>query len=96
MDRDSSPQYGWKDVKAISQHVGTRNPTQVRTHAQKLLLRQQKERAGEMQASKGGLQGGDLPPLVDPSLALMGGGLMQVHGLADAGGMASFVEGGMA
>ena len=21
--------YGWKDVKAISQHVGTRNPTQV-------------------------------------------------------------------
>ena len=22
--------YGWKDVKAISQHVGTRNPTQVR------------------------------------------------------------------
>ena len=23
--------YGWKDVKAISQHVGTRNPTQVRS-----------------------------------------------------------------
>ncbi|KAL1510153.1 hypothetical protein AB1Y20_006484 [Prymnesium parvum] len=38
--------YGWKDVKAISQHVGTRNPTQVRTHAQKLLLRQQKEQSG--------------------------------------------------
>ena len=33
--------FGWKDVKAISQHVGTRNPTQVRTHAPKLLLRQQ-------------------------------------------------------
>jgi len=34
--------YGWKDVKAISAHVGTRNPTQVRTHAQKLMLREQK------------------------------------------------------
>ena len=48
--------YGWKDVKAISQHVGTRNPTQVRTHAQKLLLRQQKEQSGVMQItnSEGG------------------------------------------
>lgn len=45
--------YGWKDVKAISQHVGTRNPTQVRTHAQKLLLRQQKEQSGAMQSSHG-------------------------------------------
>lgn len=43
--------YGWKDVKAISQHVGTRNPTQVRTHAQKLLLRQQKEQSGGMPAN---------------------------------------------
>ena len=40
--------YGWKDVKSIAQHVGTRTPTQVRTHAQKLFLRQQKETAGAM------------------------------------------------
>ena len=46
--------YGWKDVKAISQHVGTRNPTQVRTHAQKLLLRQQKEQSGVMQVTNNG------------------------------------------
>ena len=46
--------YGWKDVKAISQHVGTRNPTQVRTHAQKLLLRQQKEQSGLMLTGPGG------------------------------------------
>ena len=38
--------YGWKDVKSIAQHVGTRTPTQVRTHAQKLFLRQQKEQTG--------------------------------------------------
>jgi len=31
--------YGPKDVKQISMHVGTRNPTQVRTHAQKYYLR---------------------------------------------------------
>jgi len=45
--------YGWKDVKAISQHVGTRNPTQVRTHAQKLLLRQQKEQGGGLPGGGG-------------------------------------------
>ena len=38
--------FGWKDVKSIAQHVGTRTPTQVRTHAQKLFLRQQKEQTG--------------------------------------------------
>jgi len=54
--------YGWKDVKAISQHVGTRNPTQVRTHAQKLLLRQQKEQAGVMQSSNNGREIPPLPP----------------------------------
>ena len=57
--------FGWKDVKAISQHVGTRNPTQVRTHAQKLLLRQQKEQAGVMQSTNNGRE---LPPL-PPNLA---------------------------
>ncbi|KAJ8906250.1 hypothetical protein NDN08_002743 [Rhodosorus marinus] len=31
--------YGHRDVKAISKHVGTRNATQVRTHAQKYYLR---------------------------------------------------------
>merc|ERR1712050_217406 len=41
--------YGWKDVKSIAQAVGTRTPTQVRTHAQKLFLRQQKESQGAMQ-----------------------------------------------
>ena len=40
--------FGWKDVKSIAQHVGTRTPTQVRTHAQKLFLRQQKETSGIM------------------------------------------------
>jgi SHAQKYF class myb-like DNA-binding protein len=54
--------FGWKDVKAISQHVGTRNPTQVRTHAQKLLLRQQKEHAGVMQASNNGREIPPMPP----------------------------------
>ena len=54
--------YGWKDVKAISQHVGTRNPTQVRTHAQKLLLRQQKEQAGVMQTQANGRELPPLPP----------------------------------
>ena len=46
--------YGWKDVKSIAQHVGTRTPTQVRTHAQKLFLRQQKEQTGLMQPTKNG------------------------------------------
>jgi len=36
--------YGPKDVKAIAQFVGTRNPTQVRTHAQKYYLRLERER----------------------------------------------------
>jgi len=39
--------YGPKDVKSISQHVGTRNATQVRTHAQKYFLRLEKEKNGE-------------------------------------------------
>ena len=52
--------FGWKDVKSIAQHVGTRTPTQVRTHAQKLFLRQQKESSGLMAPSKNGRS--DIPP----------------------------------
>ena len=56
--------YGWKDVKAIAQHVGTRTPTQVRTHAQKLFLRQQKESSGMMAPSKNGRSDlADMPPM---------------------------------
>jgi len=61
--------YGWKDVKAISQHVGTRNPTQVRTHAQKLLLRQQKEQVGAMPPSQNGREIPILPIDTADSLA---------------------------
>ena len=99
--------FGWKDVKSIAQHVGTRTPTQVRsekcpppspraarpvgasapraahppslarsrrrfrrppafwcqvrTHAQKLFLRQQKEQTGVMQPIKNGRS--DMPAL---------------------------------
>jgi len=35
--------YGKKDVKKISLHVGSSNPTQVRTHAQKYFLKQKKD-----------------------------------------------------
>lgn len=35
--------FGSKDIKAISNHVGTRNATQVRTHAQKYYLRLTRE-----------------------------------------------------
>jgi len=51
--------YGWKDVKSIAAHVGTRTPTQVRTHAQKLFLRQQKESTGVMAPAKSGRE---MPP----------------------------------
>ena len=36
-------QYGWKDVKSIARHVGTRTPLQVRTHAQKLSMRERRK-----------------------------------------------------
>lgn len=36
--------YGRKNVKAISQYVGTRNPTQVRTHAQKYFAKIEKDK----------------------------------------------------
>ncbi|KAF6000614.1 hypothetical protein F1559_002830 [Cyanidiococcus yangmingshanensis] len=35
--------YGSRNVRAISEYVGTRNATQVRTHAQKYFLRQSRE-----------------------------------------------------
>jgi len=33
--------YGFKNVRLLAQHVGTRNATQVRTHTQKYLLKKQ-------------------------------------------------------
>ena len=65
--------YGWKDVKSIAQHVGTRTPTQVRTHAQKLFLRQQKESSGMMAPAKNGRSDG-LPPLPVPEDGVEGDG----------------------
>ena len=77
--------YGWKDVKSIAQHVGTRTPTQVRTHAQKLFLRQQKESSGIMAPAKNGRSEG-LPPLPGRGLggpSDMGGD--QLQALQEAG-----------
>jgi len=45
---DALKLYGPKDVKAISAHVGTRNPTQVRTHAQKYFLRMERDKGSKM------------------------------------------------
>ena len=56
-----------------SQAVGTRTPTQVRTHAQKLFLRQQKETQGSMQPAKGGTR--DMPDM--PQLTMPDGDLGQ-------------------
>ena len=75
--------YGWKDVKAISQHVGTRNPTQVRTHAQKLLLRQQKEQAGVMQTQQNGRE---LPPLPAGMIMPTSEGMMMLGNEGGSGG----------
>ena len=76
--------YGWKDVKAIAQHVGTRTPTQVRTHAQKLFLRQQKETSGMMAPSKNGRSDlADMPPM--PISGAAGAGGDQLAALQEAG-----------
>lgn len=64
MFMEAVQRYGWKDVKSIAQHVGTRTPTQVRTHAQKLFLRQQKESSGIMAPAKNGRS--DMPPIPMP------------------------------
>lgn len=42
---DALQEYGPKDVRAIATYVGTRNATQVRTHAQKYWIRVQREEA---------------------------------------------------
>jgi len=78
--------YGWKDVKSIANHVGTRTPTQVRTHAQKLFLRQQKESSGIM-APNGRTE--NLPglPMPDPGAVGAPGaaGSDQLQALQEAG-----------
>mmetsp|Transcript_5383 Transcript_5383/g.11729 ORF Transcript_5383/g.11729 Transcript_5383/m.11729 type:complete len:175 (+) Transcript_5383:260-784(+) len=65
--------YGWKDVKSIAQHVGTRTPTQVRTHAQKLFLRQQKEQSGATLLHDGGLMQPNKNGRSDMPMSVMGG-----------------------
>jgi SHAQKYF class myb-like DNA-binding protein len=49
---DGLDQYGPKDVKAISACVGSRNATQVRTHAQKYFLRLLREKEREVEREK--------------------------------------------
>jgi|UniRef100_A0A7S0NZN8 SHAQKYF class myb-like DNA-binding protein len=84
--------YGWKDVKSIAQHVGTRTPTQVRTHAQKLFLRQQKEQTGLMQPTKNGRTDMPLglPAPADGSIGTalaIPEGMMGDHGMMDGDSM---------
>ena len=43
--------YGQRDVKNISSYVGTRSPTQVRTHAQKYFLKQRREETAQMKSA---------------------------------------------
>jgi len=76
--------YGWKDVKSIAAHVGTRTPTQVRTHAQKLFLRQQKESTGVMAPAKNGRE---MPPGIPlpESAAAAGSSSDQLQTLQEAG-----------
>jgi len=96
---DAVQRYGWKDVKSIAQHVGTRTPTQVRTHAQKLFLRQQKEQTGIMQPVKNGRT--DMPPAVAllegpaPGSGTAGGGGAsdgQLQALQEAGYLAQMQD----
>jgi len=82
--------YGWKDVKSIATHVGTRTPTQVRTHAQKLFLRQQKESSGIMAPAKNGRE---MPAVGVPGVE--GGTSDQLQALQEAGyHLAEQAEGG--
>jgi len=84
---DAVQRFGWKDVKSIAQHVGTRTPTQVRTHAQKLFLRQQKEQTGIMQPVKNGRT--DMPAGVG---GLLEGGDGQLQALQEAGYLAQMQD----
>eukprot|EP00189_Rhodosorus_marinus_P011385 CAMPEP_0184743804 /NCGR_PEP_ID=MMETSP0315-20130426/6598_1 /TAXON_ID=101924 /ORGANISM="Rhodosorus marinus, Strain UTEX LB 2760" /LENGTH=395 /DNA_ID=CAMNT_0027215221 /DNA_START=161 /DNA_END=1348 /DNA_ORIENTATION=+ len=45
--------FGQKDVRAIANYVGSRNPTQVRTHAQKYFLKLQRKPTAEAGSSQG-------------------------------------------
>lgn len=93
---DAVQRYGWKDVKSIAQHVGTRTPTQVRTHAQKLFLRQQKEQTGIMQPVKNGRT--DMPNNLGAGVGLLEGppdGQLQVdqlQALQEAGYLAQMQD----
>lgn len=88
--------FGWKDVKSIAQHVGTRTPTQVRTHAQKLFLRQQKEQTGAMQPAKNGRT--DMPLALPAPVGGSGAALAmpsapgQLQALQEAGYLAQLQE----
>lgn len=44
--------FGKKDVKAIAQYVGTRNATQVRTHAQKFYAKLDRDKHGDVDTNK--------------------------------------------
>lgn len=46
--------FGPRDIKAISRHVGTRTPTQVRTHSQKYWQRVERERKKAAEATGAG------------------------------------------
>jgi len=90
---DAVQRYGWKDVKSIAQHVGTRTPTQVRTHAQKLFLRQQKEQTGIMQPVKNGRT--DMPPgvaLLEGPGGSAGASDGQLQALQEAGYLAQMQD----
>jgi hypothetical protein len=69
--------YGPKDVKSIALHVGTRNATQVRTHAQKYYLRidREKKRKEEKESKDkdgGAAKGDGISPIhpIPPSCPL--------------------------
>eukprot|EP00163_Fabomonas_tropica_P016378 TRINITY_DN293_c0_g1_i1.p1 TRINITY_DN293_c0_g1~~TRINITY_DN293_c0_g1_i1.p1 ORF type:complete len:505 (-),score=126.91 TRINITY_DN293_c0_g1_i1:519-2033(-) len=52
---DGLEKFGAKDVKSISAYVGSRNATQVRTHAQKYYLRLMRETEREKALKEGGV-----------------------------------------
>jgi SHAQKYF class myb-like DNA-binding protein len=54
--------FGKKDVKSIANYVGSRNPTQVRTHAQKWFLKQKRETERKSSKDK------DITPKEEPQV----------------------------